>query len=77
MGLYDKKISAFLVATIAIGTIFVGVFLSAYLGGLPSTTVLHSDPIFNLLLSIFGGALLILVMFAYVFAFITKKNSLC
>ncbi|MCW4029484.1 MAG: hypothetical protein NWE92_07545 [Candidatus Bathyarchaeota archaeon] len=49
----------------AVGAIFTAVFLAAYLGGMfmtPSTTVLHSDPVFHAVLYVFGAALLVLIL---------------
>ncbi|MFH1329026.1 MAG: hypothetical protein ABIH76_09355 [Candidatus Bathyarchaeota archaeon] len=51
-----------LYATQGVGAVFVAIFLAAYLGGLPSTDVLHSEPIFRIPLIIFGAALLILIL---------------
>ena len=44
-----------------VGAIFVGIFLAAYLAGLPTTAVLHSEPTFKALLTVFGVLLLILI----------------
>ena len=51
----------FLFAVEGVGAVFVSVFLAAYLAGLPTTAVLHSEPAFKVLLSIFGVLLLILI----------------
>ena len=52
--------------TQVVGAIFVAVFLGAYLGGLPSRNVLHSEPIFKIPLMFFGSALLIFIIAAVV-----------
>jgi hypothetical protein len=56
-----------------VGAIFVGVFLAAYLGGLPSTAVLHSEPAFRILLYIFGVILLVMMLAGAVLAVLSKK----
>jgi Tfp pilus assembly protein PilN len=58
-----------------IGAIFVGVFLAAYLSGLPSTSVLHSEPAFRIPLYIFGVVLLVMMMVAAVLAVLSKKDQ--
>jgi hypothetical protein len=75
MELSEKRISMFLYAVQGIGAIFVGVFLAAYLGGLPSTAVLHSEPVFRNLLAIFGAVLLILVLVTLVLSVFSKKDK--
>ena len=54
--------------------VFVAVFLAAYLGGLPSTDVLHSEPIFRIPLIIFGAALLILILATVIMAAYMRKR---
>jgi hypothetical protein len=73
--LTDKRISTFLFATQGVGIIFVGIFLAAYLGGLPSTNVLHSEPAFRIPLTIFGIILLVLVLAAIILAVFLKKSN--
>ena len=58
-----------------IGAIFIGVFLAAYLGGLPSTAVLHSEPAFRILLYIFGVMLLVMMLAGAVLAVLSKKDQ--
>jgi hypothetical protein len=58
-----------------VGAIFVGVFLAAYLGGLPSTAVLHSEPAFRILLYIFGVMLLVMMLAGAVLAVLSKKDQ--
>jgi hypothetical protein len=52
----------------ALGAIFVGIFLAAYLGGVPTTVVYHSEPAFRIPLAIFGGLILVLVPIILAFA---------
>ena len=74
MGLSEKQITTFLFVAQGLGGIFVGIFLAAYLGGLPTTTVLHSEPAFRIPLYIFGIVLLVLVLSAFVVATLSKKD---
>ncbi len=64
----------FLFITQGVGAIFVAIFLAAYLGGLPSTVVFHSEPIFRIPLSIFGVVLLVMVLAAVILAVSSKKD---
>ena len=57
-----------------VGAVFVGIFLAAYLAGLPSTVVFHSEPAFRIPLIIFGAVLLVIVLSAFVLAVISKKK---
>jgi hypothetical protein len=72
--LSDKQTAKFLFAVQGIGAVFVGIFLAAYLGGLPTTAVLHSEPAFRIPLYIFGVVLLVLVLSALVLAVLSKKD---
>ena len=57
-----------------VGAVFVGIFLAAYLAGLPTTEVLHSEPAFKIPLIVFGVVLLVLVLSAFVLAALSKKD---
>jgi hypothetical protein len=57
------------------GAIFVGIFLAAYLGGIPTTVVLHSEPAFKIPLMIFGVLLLGLILTVLVLALTSKKTD--
>lgn len=70
----SKKVTAFLLTLEGTGAVFAGIFLAAYLGGLPSTNVLHSEPVFRIPLAIFGAALLVLVFSALILAALAKKD---
>ena len=74
MRLTDKRISTFLFATQGVGIVFIGIFLAAYLGGLPSTNVLHSEPAFRIPLTILGAVLLVLVLSTVIIAAFSKKE---
>jgi hypothetical protein len=73
--LSDKQTRTFLFAVQGVGTVFVGLFLAAYLAGLPTTAVYHSDPIVRLLLSGFGVALLILILATVIVAAINRRSK--
>jgi len=70
----EKQIEKLLFATQGVGLVFVSIFLAAYLGGLPSTNVLHSEPAFRIPLIIFGILLLILVLAAIVLTAAQRKK---
>jgi hypothetical protein len=72
--LTDEQTAKFLFAVQGIGAVFVGIFLAAYLGGLPTTAVLHSEPAFRIPLTIFGVVLLVLVLSAFVLAGLSKND---
>ncbi len=74
MRLSDKQITTFLFAAQGVGAVFVGIFLAAYLTGLPSTAVFHSEPAFRIPLSIFGAVFLVMVLSASVLAVLSKKD---
>ena len=74
MEIPDKRITKFLFVIEAIGIVFVGFFLVAYLGGLPTTAVLHSEPVFRIPLFVLGAVLLELVICAVVIAVLVKKK---
>jgi hypothetical protein len=70
----ERNINRLLFATQGVGALFVAVFLAAYLGGLPSTNVLHSELAFRIPLIIFGAALLLLILVTvFVAAYIRRR----
>jgi hypothetical protein len=73
--LTDKKVSNFLFFTQGVGAIFVGIFLAAYLGGLPSTNVLHNEAAFRIPLTILGVVLLVLILATVIVAVFQLKNN--
>jgi hypothetical protein len=66
MQITKKNVKVLLYATEGLGAVFVALFLAAYLGGLPSTNVLHSEPFFRISLTIFGAAFLGLVIISVI-----------
>ncbi len=71
----NKKINVLLYSVEAVGVVFVAIFLAAYLGGLPTTAVLHSEPAFKIPLIIFGAVLLVLILATTVLAVATRARS--
>ena len=71
----DGQISKFLNVFGGIGAIFTGAFLVAYLMGLPTNVVYHSDPTLRMILSFFGGLLIILVLVTFLFSTLNKKKG--
>ena len=74
MRLSEKQINAFLFVTQGVGAVFVGIFLAAYLAGLPTTAVFHSEPAFRIPLFIFGAVLLVMVLSALVLTALSRKD---
>ncbi len=73
----NKMIRNLLFAFQGIGAVFVGFFLTAYLGGMfmhPSTTVLHGEPVFRIPLTVLGIVLLVFVLVAVILA-VSRKSS--
>ena len=70
----ETKVNKLLLVTQGVGAVFVAVFLAAYLGGLPSTDVLHSEPAFRIPLMVFGAVLLVLVLANVILAAYHKRN---
>lgn len=74
MKISNGQTNKLLLATEGVGTVFVGLFLAVYLGGLPSTAVLHSEPIFRIPLAILGAAFLALVLITALIALALKRK---
>ena len=75
MQLTAKQAAVFLLAFEGIGAAFVGIYSLAYMLGLPSTAVLHSDPVFRTTLSVLGVLLVVLVLCAVAVAFLVKHRE--
>jgi hypothetical protein len=71
----ERQTNGLLYATQGVGAVFVAVFLAAYLGGLPTTNVLHSEPVFRLLLTIFGALFLVLIAAVVTASVLTKTKK--
>lgn len=74
MALANKKLTAVLFSLEEVGAVFVGIFLAAYLGGLPTTNVLQDEPAFRIPLIVFGAVLLTLVLATVILAVSSKKD---
>ena len=74
MQVTKKNVNMLLYATEGVGAVFVVVFLAAYLGGLPSTNVLHSELAFRISLIVFGAALLVLILATVILAVYLRKE---
>jgi len=70
----NQKYGKLLYTTQGVGAIFVSIFLAAYLAGLPSRDVLHSEPAFRIPLIILGVALLALIIVTVIVFVIQKKK---
>ncbi|MGA3060551.1 MAG: hypothetical protein ABSD92_09305 [Candidatus Bathyarchaeia archaeon] len=75
MTLADKKLTTILFSLEGVGAVFVSIFLAAYLGGLPTTTVLHDEPAFRIPLIIFGALLLVLIFASVVLAVFSRTSK--
>ena len=64
----------FLFVLEGVGIVFVGIFLAAYLGGLPTTAVLHSEPAVRFSLTVIGLAFLVLILATSILA-IHKRRT--
>ena len=72
--LSGSQITKFLFAVEGVGIVFVGIFLVAYIGGLPTTTVLHSEPVFRLSLTIIGLAFLVMILATVILAIYKRRT---
>jgi hypothetical protein len=71
----DNQISNLLVAFEGIGAIFAGAFLLAYLLGLPTDVVYHSDPNLRLVLTVVGGIFVLLTLVTFGVFIRTKEKE--
>ncbi len=70
----NKRLNTFLYLVEGVGAVFVAFFLVAYLGGLPTTAVLHSEPVFRIPLSILGVILLALIFAGAIIAVWVRRK---
>ena len=70
----NKVRTKVLLALEGVGAIFVGIYLAAYLGGIPTTVVYHSELAFKIPLAIFGALILVLAAASIALALRSKKN---
>ena len=71
----NEKLTKFLLAAEGVGVFFVIVYSAAYLLGLPSTNVLHSEPAIRVTLSVLGLVLVALALAALVAAWLWKRRE--
>ncbi len=72
--LRGKRFNTFLYAVQGVGGVFVAVFLAAYLAGLPTTTVFHSQPAVRFTLVVVGALFLVLILVAVILAVYRKPS---
>jgi len=72
--LTEKRMHSFLFAVEGVGVVFVAFFLAAYLGGLPTTNVLHNEPAFRIPLAVMGAAILILVLATIILSVYSRRT---
>ncbi len=70
----NKRLNIFLYVFEGVGAIFTAFFLVAYLAGLPTTNVLHSEPVFRISLSVLGVVLLALILVGVIAAAAVKRR---
>jgi len=76
MQITEKQVGNLSLAIQGVGTVFVAIFLAAYLGGLPSTNILHSEPAFRIPLIVFGATLLILILVSLILVAYLRNNKI-
>jgi hypothetical protein len=75
LGLSGKRVNALLYGVEGIGGIFVAIFLAAYLAGLPTTNVLHSEPTVRMALLVVGVVFLASILITIVVAAYRKSTT--
>jgi hypothetical protein len=75
LDLSGKRVNNFLYAVQGVGGVFVAVFLAAYLAGLPTTNVLHNQPMVRGTLVIVGIAFLVLILVAIALAVYRRRSN--
>lgn len=73
MEIPKNRLITFLYSIEAVGAVFAAFFLVVYLGGLPTTDVLHELPVFRYPLLGLGAVLLALVIGAVVLAALRRR----
>jgi len=71
----SKKLTSFLLAAEGIGVLFVIIYSAAYMLGLPTTKVYHSEPVFRTTLSILGIILIAIAIVALIAAAVWKRKE--
>jgi hypothetical protein len=68
------KTNRLILASEGVGAVFIGVFLAAYLAGIPTLAVYHSDPIVRTVLAVIGAVFLLLILVLVVMA-VMQRNT--
>lgn len=76
LGLSGKRFNNFLYAIQGVGGVFVAVFLAAYLAGLPTTNVLHNQPVVRDTLGVVGAIFLVLILAGVILAAYSRRRDL-
>jgi hypothetical protein len=71
----QKSLNSFQFAVQAVGAIFVGTFLAAYLFALPSYNVLHGELVYRTVIGIFGGLFVLFILTAIIMAYFFKSRD--
>ena len=70
-----KQLNLLLFGVQGIGLIFYGIFTAAYMLALPSNRVLSGEPVFHLLLSVFGGLFVLLIIISVMLSIKVKLEE--
>jgi hypothetical protein len=73
--LSNRRLEKYLYLVEGVGAVFVAFFLVAYLGGLPTTNVLHALPEFRIPLFVFGAVLVELIVGGVVVAALLRPKG--
>jgi hypothetical protein len=75
LNLSGKHFNNFLYVVQGVGGVFVAVFLVAYLAGLPTTNVLHNQPVVRNSLTIVGVFFLVLILASIISVAYRRRSS--
>jgi hypothetical protein len=76
LGLSGKRVNIFLYVVQGIGGVFIAIFLAAYLAGLPTTNVLHNQPLVRSALVVVGIMFLVLILANIIVAAYWRRSKL-
>ena len=76
LGLSGKRVNNFLYIVQGVGGFFVAIFLGAYLAGLPTTNVLHSQPVVRDALLVVGVVFLVLILASIIMAAYYRHSNM-
>ena len=72
--LNDKQVNIFLFSVEGVGAVFLSLFLTVYWLGIRTGVVYHSDPVFRIMLGVFGCLFLIFILVSAVL-YLTKLRN--